>query len=102
MEMIFYSFAIITIPANKLLQELGYKRMPVILYPSHESNWLKQSAQLSDILYMLSTYPANKMNAYPISKKIIDINLNDKSLIMPVGKKVLPVNGKHQTRCYGR
>ncbi len=29
------SFAIVTVTANKLLQEMGYKRMPVILYPNH-------------------------------------------------------------------
>ena len=86
-----YSFAIITVTANKLLQKLGYKRMPVILYPNHESNWLKQSAQLSDILYMLTPYPDNKMNAYPVSKRIIDTNLNDLSLIQPVERKILTI-----------
>ena len=35
---------------------------------------------------MLHAYPTDKMNAYPISPKIADKSLSDKSLIMPVGK----------------
>lgn len=45
-------------------------------------------AQLSDILNMLSPYPANLMKAYPISNKIGDKTLNDISLILPLGKPV--------------
>ena len=68
--------------------KLGLKRMPVILLNEYESTWLRTSAQLSDILSMLSPYPANLMNAYPISNKISDKSLNDISLIQPIGKPV--------------
>ena len=84
-----YSFAIITVTANKLLHKLGYKRMPVILYHGSESGWLRASSQLNDILYMLSSFPANLMNAYPVSNKIADITKNDKTLILPIGKPIL-------------
>ena len=83
-----FSFAIITIPSNPLMLKLGLKRMPVILLNEYESTWLRTSAQLSDILSMLSPYPANLMNAYPISDKIADKTLNDISLIQPIGKPV--------------
>lgn len=83
-----FSFAIITIPSNPLMLKLGLKRMPVILLNEYESTWLRTSAQLSDILSMLSPYPANLMNAYPISNKIADKALNDTSLIQPLGKPV--------------
>jgi putative SOS response-associated peptidase YedK len=83
-----YSFAILTIPSNPLLLKLGLKRMPVILLNEYESTWLRTSAQLSDILSMLSPYPANLMNAYPVSNKIADKTLNDISLIQPLGKPV--------------
>jgi putative SOS response-associated peptidase YedK len=83
------SFAIITTTANKLLQEFGYKRMPVILYPEYESGWLKSSSHLSDVLNMLSPFPENYMNAYPISNRIVNTSLNDISLIQPIGRKVL-------------
>lgn len=81
-----FSFAIITIPSNPLMLKLGLKRMPVILLNEYESTWLRTSAQLSDILSMLSPYPVNLMNAYPISAKIADKTLNDISLIQPIGK----------------
>ncbi len=83
-----YSFSIITIPSNPLLLKLGLKRMPVILLNEYESTWLRTSAQLSDILNMLSPYLANLMNAYPVSNKIADKTLNDISLIQPIGKPV--------------
>ena len=83
-----YSFAIITTTANPFIAQLGFKRMPVILFNEDESTWLRASAQLSDILSMLSAYPANLMNAYPVSNKIADKTMNDISLIQPTGKPV--------------
>jgi putative SOS response-associated peptidase YedK len=86
------SFAIITCPANPLMQKLGYKRMPVILYNEYVSTWLRTSAQLSDILSMLCPYPTNLMNAYPISTRIADKCLNDVSLVQPLGNPVFNEN----------
>jgi putative SOS response-associated peptidase YedK len=83
-----YSFAIITTTANPLIAQLGFKRMPVILLNEDENTWLRTSAQLSDILSMLCPYPANLMNAYPISANIVDKNLNDISLVQPIGKSI--------------
>jgi putative SOS response-associated peptidase YedK len=83
-----YSFAIITTTANPLIAKLGFKRMPVVLFNEDENTWLRTSAQLSDILSMLSSYPANLMNAYPISTKIADKTMNDVSLIQPTGNTV--------------
>jgi len=45
-----FSFAIITITANPLLQSLGVKRMPVILSRSEEIDWIKASNHLSKAL----------------------------------------------------
>lgn len=86
------SFAIITVPANKLMQQLGYKRMPVILQQHYESNYIRKSTQLSEILSMLDPYPHNLMNAFPISNKIADITINDISLVQPIGKPVYNEN----------
>jgi putative SOS response-associated peptidase YedK len=84
-----YSFAIITTTANPLISQLGFKRMPVILFNEDESTWLRISAQLSDILSMLSPYPAYLMNAYPIGDKINDKSLNETSIILPIGMPVI-------------
>ncbi len=66
--------------------------MPVILFNEYESTWLRTSAQLSDILSMLSPYPVSLMNAYAISPKIADKTLNDLSLVQPTGKPVYNEN----------
>jgi putative SOS response-associated peptidase YedK len=84
-----YSFAIITTTVNPLISQLGFKRMPVILFNEDESTWLRTSAQLSDILSILSPYPSNLMNAYPIGDKINDKKLNEISQIQPIGKPVI-------------
>ena len=53
-----------------------------------EGLWLRIKTPLSEILNMLNPYPANLMNAYPISPGIVDRGLNDISLVQPVGEPV--------------
>jgi putative SOS response-associated peptidase YedK len=82
------SFAIITTTANSLLQGIGVKRMPVILSRSDESTWIKSSSHLSDILHLLVDYPAEKMNAYPVSEMVNSPCINDPSMLNPIGNKM--------------
>lgn len=82
------SFAIITISANQLLQSIGIKRMPVILTPGYEKDWLKPDRPLSDVLHMLRQIPPQKMNAYPVSERIDIPGLNDPLMIKPIGEKI--------------
>jgi len=81
------SFAIITTTANEMLRGIGVKRMPVILPLQYETNWLKSSLHLSEILNFLVPFPAAKMNAYPVSGKV-NLGVNDASLVVPCGKKL--------------
>lgn len=62
----FYSFSIITTSPNKLVAAI-HDRMPVILDPEDESGWLQDSTPIDHILSMLRSYPAEKMDAYPVS-----------------------------------
>lgn len=87
-----HSFAIITVTSNRLMHQLGYKRMPVILFPEYESRWVRGSTQLSEVLDMLNPFPYNLMNAYPISTKIADKTLNNISLVQPMGETVYNEN----------
>ncbi len=82
------SFAIITTVANSMLQSIGVKRMPVILSRSNESQWIKASNHLSDVLRLLTPYPAEKMNAYPVSELVNIEGLNIPSMLNPVGEKL--------------
>lgn len=65
----FYSFSIITTSPNKLMASI-HDRMPVILDPDEESKWLQDSTPMDRILVMLRSYPADKMDAYPISNLV--------------------------------
>ena len=86
---IIFSFAIITIAANSLLQSIGVKRMPVILSRSSEAVWIKASNHLYDVLILLAPYPSEKMNAYPVSEIVNNPEMNDQSMLNPVGEKLL-------------
>ena len=84
------SFAIITTVSNALLQKLPHHRSPVILPRQYEKRWLRQSLSLSDVTSFLEPYPAEKMNAYPISPVIKNPKLDERSLINPIGHRIEP------------
>lgn len=86
---IVFSFAIITTTANSLLQNLGVKRMPVILSRSDETAWIKASNPLSEVLRLLISYPSEKMNAYPVSDMVNIQGVNDPSMLNPIGEKLI-------------
>ena len=86
---IVFSFAIITTTANSMLQCMGVKRMPVILSRSNETEWIKPSNHLSDVLPLLSAYPSEKMNAYPVSEMVNRAGENDATMLNPIGERVL-------------
>ena len=59
-------------------------RMPVILDPEDESKWLQDGTPMNFILSMLRSYPAEKMNAYPISTLVNSPSNNSPDIIKPV------------------
>jgi len=65
----FYSFSIITTTPNKLIANI-HDRMPVILDPEDEEKWLQSDTPINSILSMLRSYPAEKMDIYPISNLV--------------------------------
>jgi hypothetical protein len=62
--------------------------MPVILSRHDEAGWVKSSAHLSDVLCLLSPYPAEKMNAYPVSEMVNIQHVNDQTMLNPIGDKL--------------
>ena len=58
---------IITTEPNELMSLL-HNRMPVILHPRDYAKWLDPSAQTPDqLLPLLKPFPADKMDAYPVT-----------------------------------
>lgn len=82
------SFAIVTTPANALLQKIGVRRMPVILPKAYESDWIKSPRTLAQVLRMLQAFPSEKMNAYPVSERINKGGIDDLSILNPIGEKL--------------
>jgi len=86
--MVSASFAIITISANSMLQSIGVKRMPVILQPGYEKEWIKSTKHLSEVLGMLNQYDPTKMNAYPVSDLVNTPGENNALMISPIGERL--------------
>jgi len=68
------SFSIITTEANELMQPI-HDRMPVILLPEYEKEWLQGSDAIT-LLNFLKPFPSELMEAYPISM-LVNSPLND-------------------------
>ncbi len=83
-----YSFAIITTPANAVLQAISHDRCPVILKPSDEKLWLNPDTPLSKITELLTPPDPEIMNAYPISNQIKSPKNNSKELLTPIGPTI--------------
>ncbi len=80
------TFTIITTQANALVAELHPKqRMPVILAPEDYEQWL--TAGDKDSARLLAPYPAETMQALPISSQVGSpkCDSTDSSLIAPAG-----------------
>jgi putative SOS response-associated peptidase YedK len=82
------SFAVITTVANDLMTRIGHHRSPVILTPDEEQNWIDPSLPLGEVTSMLKPFPAERLNAYPISPDIKNPRLNGSHLLEPVGQRI--------------
>ena len=87
---VLHTFSIITTVANKLIQKIPHHRSPVILPGEYERKWLSNDIELDDILGMLKPYPAEQMNAYPVSNKIKNPKSDGRELIEPTGQRLEP------------
>ncbi len=82
------SFALITTASNSLMLRIPHQRCPLILQRRQEKTWLRKNSTLGEITEILKPYPAELMDAYPISPEIKSVKNNDKSFIFPVGEKL--------------
>ncbi|HPS74748.1 MAG TPA: SOS response-associated peptidase [Bacteroidales bacterium] len=73
------SFSIITTTPNELMKEI-HDRMPVILPREHEKTWLENTPE-QDLLRLLVPYPAQEMEAYPVSREVNNARIDTPELI---------------------
>lgn len=78
-----HSFTLITQEPNELMQDI-HNRMPAILLPEQERDWLDMSIPSEEAIQLLEPYPSDLMKAYPVSKRVGNVRENDKELIVEV------------------
>ena len=77
--------AIVTTEANALVAPV-HDRMPVILLPEAEGDWLdREERGRAALLGLLRPYPADRMEAYPVSAAVSSVANDSPELIRPVG-----------------
>jgi putative SOS response-associated peptidase YedK len=77
------SFTIITTSANKEMEKFHH-RMPVILERNEEDLWLASDVETAEaVVPLLDAYPANRIEAFPVSTRVNSVRNNDASLIEP-------------------
>ena len=73
------TFAIITLPANKLLDQIHH-RMPAILEPDTYARWLGPEPDPRDLLI---SYPSEEMEMWPISRRVNSPANDDEAILEP-------------------
>uniref|UniRef100_A0A7C3MKM6 Abasic site processing protein n=1 Tax=Dictyoglomus thermophilum TaxID=14 RepID=A0A7C3MKM6_DICTH len=78
------TFTIITTEPNELIKKI-HERMPVILSKEDEKIWVnKEEKDVNKLLSLLKPYPADEMEAYPVSKKVNNPQNDSEDLINPL------------------
>jgi putative SOS response-associated peptidase YedK len=77
------TFAIITTEANELVRPI-HDRMPVILRPEEEEQWLADHPGPAGHLALLRPFPAGQMKAYPVSTLVNYPKNNSPEVLAPL------------------
>lgn len=80
------SYAIITTGPNAVMATI-HDRMPVILRPKDEAEWLDPTITDSGIVALLQPYPAEATEAQPVSTAVNNTRNNGPDLIEPVADR---------------
>lgn len=78
----FHTFTIITGPPNAVVFPL-HDRMPIVLTKAQCDVWLSNDSIEKDLLDMLTPYPSEEMDCYPVSPRIRENQPYDSTLILP-------------------
>jgi putative SOS response-associated peptidase YedK len=81
------SCAIITTPANELIEQL-HDRMPAILQPELYDAWLNPRTDSATLKEMLAPFPASQMKSHPVSRAVNDPDNDGSDLITRVDAEV--------------
>jgi len=77
------SYTIITQPAIEKMAHI-HDRMPAILLPGQEKDWLDSTLSGKEALQLIVPYPDEMIDAYTVSDRVGKVSENDKALIEEV------------------
>ncbi len=78
------TYTIITTTPNELMAPI-HNRMPVILKQDDEMRWLSRDVlPTDDVKSILSPYPAEGIEVYPVSERVNKTDVDDENVIKPV------------------
>lgn len=78
-------FVIITTRPNELVATV-HDRMPAILPPGREREWLDRAASADRLVQMLGPYPPEQMAGYSVSRLVNSAKAEGPEVIRPQGK----------------
>jgi putative SOS response-associated peptidase YedK len=76
------TFTILTTDPNELMEPV-HNRMPVILDPGDYDRWLDPETTERPPVDLLRPYPAERMRAWPVSRRVGNVRNNDAELLEP-------------------
>lgn len=78
------TFTIVTTDANEKIKEL-HDRMPAMLMKNEWGEWLNaKNDDMEALKELLQSFPDDALDFYPVSRKVNNVENNDKELIQPV------------------
>jgi putative SOS response-associated peptidase YedK len=78
------TYTIITTSANEMMSQL-HERMPVILHRDDEEEWLdREVTDPAQVQRLLGPYPADEMEAVPVSRKVNNVRNDGPELLEQV------------------
>ena len=89
-----YSYSLITSPANELtgwIHNGGTHsgRMPVIFSEENEQKWLQPDLTYQEITALMTTFPAEHLQAYAVKQDFIKKHPSDKSILEACQSEIL-------------
>ena len=76
------TFTILTTDPNELMEPI-HNRMPVIVGERDYDRWLEPGGGARPPVELLRPYPAEQMNAWPVSERVGNVRNNDPQLLEP-------------------
>jgi putative SOS response-associated peptidase YedK len=74
---------IITVEPNELVSQFHH-RMAAILKPDEEAAWIDPGSKAEDLLRLLRPYPADELEAFPVSRAVNSPSFDGAACIAPV------------------